>query len=122
MRTEDDLKTALAELECHAPDAPAVLVSVRAKTHARQVIVRRRLTWSLAAAAVAVATASAAAALSAGPFGRVTNNGPAANAGRAAAVLRQLAAKAAVQQAPALGPVLYVKKAIWGPDADASVR
>lgn len=117
MRTEDDLRAALAELECHAPDAIAVLAAVRAKTSARPVIVRRRLTWSLAAAAAAaVATASAAAALSAGPFGQVTHNEPPASAVSAAAVLRQLAAKAATQPTPALGPVLYTSSTRWGTD------
>lgn len=123
MRTEDDLRAALAELERHAPDARAVLAAVRAKTDARQVIVRRRLTWSVAAtAATAVAAVFVAAVVSAGAFGRATHNGPPASASSAAAVLRQLAAKAAVQPTPALGPVLYAKNAIWAPDPEAGMR
>lgn len=116
MRTEDDLRAALAELECRAPDALAVLAAVRAKTSARPVIVRRRLTWSLAAAAAAAVATASAAALSAGPSGRVTHNEPPASAVSAATELRQLAAKAATQPTPALGPVLYTSSTRWGTD------
>src|SRR5215472_19170222 len=98
MRTEDDLRAALTELESQAPDALAVLAAVRARTSARQVINRRRRTWSLtAAAAVSVAVACAAAILSAGAFGRGMHISPPASTGDAAAVLRQLADKAAMQ-------------------------
>jgi len=114
MRTEDDLRAALTELESQAPDALAMLAAVRARTSARQVINRRRRTWSLAAAAaVSVAVACAAAILS-GAFGRVMHNSPPANTGDAAAVLRQLADKAAMQPVPAVGPVLYTNDARWG--------
>lgn len=113
MRTEDDVRAALTELEGQAPDALVVLAAVRARTSARQVINRRRRTWSLAAAAaVSVAVACAAAILS-GAFGRV-HKSPPASTGDPAAVLRQLADKAAMQPVPAVGPVLYTNDARWG--------
>jgi hypothetical protein len=43
----------------------------------------------------------------------LTYHGPPAGADDTAAVLRQLAARAAVQPAPPLGPVVYVRSAIW---------
>lgn len=118
MRTEDDLRAALATLERHAPDALAVLAAVRTRRAARQVINHRRLTRSLiATAAASVAAVTAAAVLSAGLFGGVAGPGPAAGTGTAAAVLRRLAVAAASQPTPALGPVLYTKEELWGPRA-----
>lgn len=120
MRNEDDLRAALASLECRAPDAEPVLAAVRIRTAARRLVMRRHLHrslaagGSLAAAAVAVAVVmSTAAGLPGGPKG-----GPPGSHGpvTAATVLRQLANMAAEQPTPVLGPVLYVKAEGWGLD------
>jgi hypothetical protein len=73
MRTEDDIRTACAALERHAPDPDAILRVVRARTPAGPVARRwRRGPWLAAAAAATAAAAITAAAISAaapGPAG-----------------------------------------------------
>jgi hypothetical protein len=130
MRTEDDLRAALAGLECHTPDSQSVLSTFWLRSVVRSRHRNRSLIAGTVVSAIAMAATVVAVTLDGvGPASPVqaqvvttalTYNGPGLLspyvADTPAAVLRWLADRAAAQPTPALGPVLYIKTANWGID------